>query len=77
MVVPMKIEVFWDMMPCQLAKSYHFPEEFPAFIFRARYSKASVSKYQSTRHHEPEVLNRHQFRLDNMNSRTRVKTCNL
>jgi len=35
MVVPMKIEVFWDMMPCQLAKSYHFPEEFPAFILRS------------------------------------------
>jgi len=24
MVVPMKIEVFWDMMPCQLANIYHF-----------------------------------------------------
>ena len=35
MVVPMKIEVFWDMKPCQLAKSYHFPEEFPALVLRS------------------------------------------
>jgi hypothetical protein len=34
MVVPMKIEIFWDIMPIQLAKSYHSPEEFPAFILR-------------------------------------------
>jgi hypothetical protein len=34
MLVTMKIEVFWDMMLYQLAKNYHFPEEFPAFILR-------------------------------------------